>query len=475
MPKKTAKVKKAAHAKRKASKSAAAAGPVVKMSEKARNLGRIKDEFTPDPEWYSVMFQITHQGQEPSCSEPGFRILRFTKNAKEHRIVTKLLSMKMENQGYIFSLMRDQPILICKDLERQQDVNHVLPKEAEIRTKYIEYIRAVDKDFIDHHDTRFKGDGELARANQQVFIKAYNKKGWVKYMRKELGIDERVEVVPGNNIEAEEQTKAIREHEKKLAEQGDDDDDDEVEEDDEEDVDVEAAEEELLEQERARKAAAGEEDDEEDEEEDSDDEDKEYDVNDLEDTDLMDGLMSAPPLDDRLKAPNQAYATISYIIEDGVDMEVLVFFHGVYGSSEEAKRSAKDELDIPCDPLRVEVVDLYEWIYPLRMEWNRNKTSKRVVGLEETYSRDDLAEAQNERSKHNVESRSLRREARKKKKMQSDAKGAVTKMLGITDEQLMRMLEHPDIGAEGVAALARLQDEGARNAQTAKLIKESSV
>ena len=111
------------------------------------------------------------------------------------------------------------------------------------------------------------------------------------------------------------------------------------------------------------------------------------------------------------------FAAISTIVDYTNDMEVLVFIHAVYADEESAKSHVSDELNDALHPLPVDVVNMHEWIYPVRMLWNNCRLSTRVSGLDETGSNLELKEAQEERGDATKHNRQLEREAQKTKQM----------------------------------------------------------
>ena len=258
-----------------------------------------------------------------------------------------------------------------------------------------------------------EGRQNEAKARQDAYIKDYQNKGWVKFMREMYSIRKDVEIIPGSHTEAEEQSQRLNEAEKVVAVE-DDESDDETEGKDED----------------------------------------------------------FPPFPEASKRPAQKFAAISFIIDDSDDMEVLLFIHAVFGTEQEAKTFTVDQLNDMVYPLPVEVVNMYDWIYPVRMVWENNATSKRVEGLTETCAEILLQETQEQRREAVEHNRRIKEEATKKKEMHQGVQEELCKRLQISDEQFKAILNKPSLGTDAIISVCKIEDEGRRSTKVQELLSQ---
>ena len=179
------------------------------MSQRKRvnadTLGVVGDSFNASTQFYGALIQIAHHGQQPTCDEPAFRILRFVKDKADMVKSQKQLQERLPGSGNILFHSRNTFTLICKDLQRQVDPDHVWPAATAIKQQYLDYVKFVDTDFSENRRARRAGQQEDAKARQDAFIDAYNQKGWVNHMRQTHNIGDDVKIVPGMHHEAEKQ------------------------------------------------------------------------------------------------------------------------------------------------------------------------------------------------------------------------------------------------------------------------------
>ena len=97
--------------------------------------------------FHSTLIQIAHKGQEPTCDEPAFRLLRFTENKRDAVVAKRSLEKKLKGSGNILNHKRDTGTIICTDVERQVDPAHVWPKIVSIKTAFLDHVRFTDEDF----------------------------------------------------------------------------------------------------------------------------------------------------------------------------------------------------------------------------------------------------------------------------------------------------------------------------------------
>jgi hypothetical protein len=368
------------------------------------SLGVILDSFSPVCKFYGVLLQIAHRGQCPISKEPAFRILRFVNSKAEANAAIKALQEKVE--GNILLQLHNGQTLICTDLDRQTSADYILSKTASAKQEYLQYVKFLDEDFAENRRARREGLQDEARARHKAYMEAYNQKGWVKFMRAEKQIAEDIDIVPGMHAEAEELNK------RRAA--------------------------------AAVVAAAPALAEEEEEEENK-------------DCDFVDDDST------QIRKKGQRYAAVSTIIDDSADMEVLLFVHAVYSDLKSAKEHVESELNDILHPLAIDVVDMYEWVYPVRMQWENNHLSKQITDLEETWHNEELGNTQMERSEAAKKNRKLKQDILKKKEMDASVQQQVAEHLGITGDQLMIIMDAPDFGAKAVIAWAQINNSEERS------------
>ena len=369
-------------------------------------LGVIKDSFSPVCKFHGVFLQIAHRGQAPTSDEPAFRLLRFIDSKAESAAALRLLEAKLPGSGNILFQNHNQPTLICRDLTRQADADYVLPKIQKMKDDYLDYVRFLDEDFAENRRIRREGQQDEARQRQKEYIERYNQKGWIKFMRARQNIHPDVQVVPGMHLEAEA-------HSAKLS------------------------------------APAG-------KEEASTDETNEAAV--VEDN---------PDYPDAARKKGQRFAAVSMLVDDTDDMEVLLFVHGVYGDINAAKEHVASELNELLHPLPIDVVDMYEWIFPVRMQWENSHASQRVADLDETWNNMELGNTQLERLEAVKKNRKLKQDILKKKEMDAGVQTQIAEHLGITGAQLLQILDQPEHGAEAVIRWVQIDNTEERHAAAA--------
>jgi len=173
---------------------------------------------------------------------------------------------------------------------------------------------------------------------------------------------------------------------------------------------------------------------------------------------------------DAARKKGQRYAAVSMLLDDTQDMEVLLFVHAVYGDVTEAKEHVESELSELLHPLPIDVVDMYEWIFPVRMQWENNHLSQRVAGLDETWNNVELGKAQQERLEAAKKNRNIKRDVLKKKEMDAGVQAQIAEHLGVTGDDLMRILDKPEYGAEAVIKWVQMDNEDERKALAAAAI-----
>lgn len=383
-------------------------------SRSAESLGMLETTYGGPSEFFGAFIQIGHEGQQPTSKEPAFRILRFVESKKDVAKVQRKLQAELEGTGNILLQLRNAPTLICKNLDRQVSAEHVLPKIEQMKTDFLAHIRSMDEDFVSNRRDRMEGNQEAAKARQDAYIANYQTKGWVQFMRSEYKIREDVEIVPGMHTEAEEQSKQLNQRDGIAPE-----------------------------------AAAA------DEAESDGEEESEF-----------------PSVPEALKKRSQRYAAISFLLDDTADMECLLFIHAVYGSEEEAKAHVNDTLNDMLYPLPVEVVDMCEWCFPIRMTWENNASSNRVEGLEETCAEVQLQETQQQRLEALKHNRRIKDETRKKKEMDAEVQKQICERLHVTDEQFTSILDHKEYGTNEIIRICKIEDEPARLEEITKVLAQ---
>lgn len=391
----------------------------------AEQLGVLESTYGGPSEFYGAFIQIAHNGQEPKCKEPAFRVLQFVHSKKEAARVQRKLSEGLAGTGNILLQLRNTPTLICKDLDRQVSADHVLPKVHQMKTDYLAYVHGLDEDFVANRRDRSEGNQEAAKARQQAFVKEYQTKGWVKFAREEYKIRDDIEIVPGMHTEAEEQSRQLNARDEAAAcpAKG---------------IEAPPAE---APAEAADDAEAGDGDD-------GDDVDDEF-----------------PDVPDSMRKRDQKFAAISYMLDDSDDMECLLFIHGVFATAEEAKDFTVSTLNDMVYPLPVEVVDLYTWCYPIRMAWENSAGSKRVTNLDESCAELLLDKNRKERLDAVNHNRKIKEDMSKKKDMDVQVQKELCEHMQITDEQFTAMLEHPELGTDAIIEICKIKDEPERLAK----------
>ncbi len=160
----------------------------------------------------------------------------------------------------------------------------------------------------------------------------------------------------------------------------------------------------------------------------------------------------------------QRYAAVSMLLDDSEDMEVLLFVHAVYSDMAVAKEHVEHELSEMLHPLPIDVVDMYEWIYPVQMRWEDNHLSKRVTELDETWNNQELGNTQMERFEAVQKNRKLKHDILKKKEMDASVQAQIAEHLGLESDELLRILDNPAYGAEAVIKWAQMDDVAERQA-----------
>lgn len=415
-------------------------------------LGKVGSSFHGGMRFYGVLIQIGHVGQSPSCSEPCFRILRFTESKKDMIRAKKELEAKLGNTGNILHHMRDEFTLICTDLTRQVDPSYVWPKATQLKSEFLEHIRYIDEDFVSNRRARRTGNQEEAKAKYTEYVKRFNKTGWVKYMRKVHGIRDDVDVVPGMHTEAETQSSELNRRDAKAAKKAAASVAAAAAVDDADDVAANVA---------AADVDGGDADDAADDDDDDDDSaDAGADV----------GADGPPPFPENARKSSQRFAAVSYILDDSDDMEMLLYIHAVFNSEKTAKACVLDELNDKLYPLPVDVVDMYQWIYPIRMTWENNSLSSRVDGLEETCAETLLQDSQAKRREAAEHNRALKEEARKKKKMDAEVQKQLCERLGISAREFTAIIENEDMGTTSIIQLCKIEDDVERMAGVRALL-----
>jgi hypothetical protein len=174
---------------------------------------------------------------------------------------------------------------------------------------------------------------------------------------------------------------------------------------------------------------------------------------------------------DAARKKGQRYAAVSMLLDDSEDMEVLVFVHAVYSDMAVAKEHVEHELSEMMHPLPIDVVDLYEWIYPVQMRWEDNHLSQRVTELDETWNNQELGSTQLERFEAVKKNRKLKHDILKKKEMDASVQAQIAEHLGVETDDLLRILDNPAYGAEAVIKWAQMDDVAERQALARAALK----
>lgn len=418
-----------------------------------QELGKIPSAYGGPSNFHGVFIQIAHQGQEPKSSEPGFRILRFCQSDADRKKSLKTFAKRgLSSTGNILYHVHNSTTLICKNLVRQVNPEHVNRKSHDLKLQCIEFAHFRNEDYLANRIARRAGNQEEARKRQDAFIAKYNERGWVKMMRQRLQIDPSVRVVPGMHNEAEEESKKMRVAEAKSTETSGAS----------APSDSAASESETVRKTIAEAVknikppqalAAPEPAKDENDEDESDDDDEEFD--------------RAHALPDGVKRRGEIYAAVSFIVEDEDDLETLLFIHGFYATSEAATEHISSDLNTAMYPMDVHVVTVGEWIQPIQMLWNDSALSKRVEGLTETNAMIMAQRTQEDRAEAIKRSRHLKGEVERKKKKAMDAGVAqgLCERLKINERQLAGIVDDKDHGTDAVIALCNEKDEEKRAAR----------
>ncbi|NDD64289.1 MAG: hypothetical protein EBZ36_09970 [Acidobacteria bacterium] len=177
-----------------------------------------------------------------------------------------------------------------------------------------------------------------------------------------------------------------------------------------------------------------------------------------------------PPFPENARQSGQRFAAVSYILDESDEMEMLLYIHAVFSSEKMAKACVVDELNDKLYPLPVDVVDMYQWIYPLRMTWENNSLSSRVDGLEETCAETMLQDSQAKRREAAEHNRTLKEEARKKKKMDAEVQRQLCERLGISAREFTDIIENEEMGTTSIIQLCKIEDDAERMAGVRALL-----
>jgi len=495
----------------------------VKSTPEVEALGMVPSTHQPGhASWSVLLLQIAHVGQSPTCDEPAFRICRFCPTEREALGAAKVVTGKV--RGSVLAMKKNSTTLICKTLARQADALYVRKRTVELKKLVLAEARERDMEHIINRRCKQNGDLDSVKQQQRSFFREYNARGHIQYMRKVLKIDKRIVIIPGSHTEAEDRTRVMKTRRKAAARAGPttaaaaaaaadelaskndpayalDADGDK----DSKPFSLMFEEDELqairgpdgLELDSSDASSADSSDTEDDEDghgsqwsspSGSDAEGEGSDGSDTEDggsgaeDDGRGGLLGSeeayPPL---LRHRDQKFAVISFAIEHGKDMELLLWVFGTFATQDTAKRWIHEELSDVMDPLTLHVVDMYEWIYPVRMLWEDSAASQRVEGLQETWAGqggDRLSKTQTERKETLDKTRHIKNAVRSKKKLGIDpgVRQSICERLEITDDVLEQILQHPDLGDDEVVRLSEIHRDRlrARSVQlTLKVLRDN--
>ena len=397
-------------------------------------LGVIGSTFLANCQYYGALIQIAHLGQSPISEEPAFRILRFLENKQQLSAARSLLEKHLP--GNILLHLRDTSTLICKDLERQCSSDYVVPKIVDMKTEYLKYIRFLDEDFAANRQARKDGLQDDAKEKHKQYIRVFNNKGWVKFMRQKLNIHPDVDVIPGMHMEAEAASQV-----KRMTATAE--------------VDTAASPVEVgpVEVSSVNTEAAGKEPvpEEQEPEQPADNE-------------------GADAYPDVARKKGQRYAAVTMLVDDTDEMEVLLFIHGVYADIKGARDQVESDLNDALTPLPIDIVDMYEWIYPVRMQWENSTMSKRVVDLEETWSNLQLRNTQLDRFDASQHNRKIKHDVSKKKEMDESVQKQLCERLQLSTAEFLKIMDTPGQGAEAIINIVKMEDEAARIAAARDLL-----
>jgi hypothetical protein len=456
-------------------------------------LGHLGSAISAYEDWYSALIQIGHDddGPEgnrhsPTCPEPVLRILKICKTSREAR--DSKIKLQKQLKGHIFEhkkhLVSNDNIrmpgftLICKTLKRQCDSDYVWSTKATIEQQFWAHDKYIDDEFVSSMLRRNEGKRDEAIEEHRAYIRRYNKKGWVRFMRGELHIPKSITVIPGMHKEAEVMAKNLRHKGTKPPKILGEEESDEEEEklitkknssEEKEEVDLGSEEEEEVD------LGSGAEEEEEEEEEvdlgSGADEEEEEEVGEKEDEE------KAKKEEVNLKFPascrtrGQRYAAISFIMSDAKDMELLLYIHAVYPSKEAAQEDVTNNLDDRLKPLPIDVVDMYALVYPVRMLWEGSAMSERVVGMVETWAGDvRLGETQSKRLKATEGNRELKKDVVRRQNKEQRIIEAINERLDITQDVQDQLFSH--FGSDKIKALCAIEDDDARNEKLQRYLKK---
>lgn len=416
------------------------------FEQRVTELGIVGPTIKNTLNYKGVYLQMSHKhNHQPPCNEPAFRLCRFYNSPREGKVLKKVLEKKLQNQGHIFCHKKDGASLI---LENLNDMNeHAANEFIKIKTQFVKDVDRVNMEYKLSHKLRSKLGPENGREKaislQDEYIKDYNQRGWVKYMRKELNINPDIQIIPNMHYEAETQTEVLHQKKMESASSNNNTSDngnkiDQVEEnDDNDDDDVDESE--------------------------------------------IDNFLSTsnvPDYPSDLKTPKQNFAAISYIVSDDDNLNTLVFIHGVYEDEQTARADVEGILTDKLMPLPVNVVAMYEWIYPVRMNWNNNKLSKGASHLQESWANThgDITKDQMDKYNATMKNRDIKAEAQKRKEMDEEVKIQLCDRLSITPEELDSIFDDKKIGGtNAVLKLATIEDEKERLNKVNSLLKMIAV
>jgi hypothetical protein len=393
-------------------------------------LGVIGSTFLATCQYYGALIQIAHVGQSPTSDEPAFRILRFLENKQQLSGARALLEKNLP--GNILLHLRDTSTLICKDLDRQCSGDYVVPKINQLKTDYLNYVRFLDEDFAANRQARKEGHQDDAKEKHKQYIRVFNNKGWVKFMRKKLDIHPDVDVIPGMHSEAEAASQV-----KRMAAANAVDTTDAPATDEQASQDTSAP---------AVDSAS----------------------NDNNEVAGETGEADAYP--DVARKKGQRFAAVSMLVDDTDEMEVLLFIHGVYADAKSARDQVESDLNDALNPLPIDIVDMYEWIFPVRMQWENSTMSKRVVDLEETWSNLQLRNTQLDRFEASQHNRKIKHDVSKKKEMDESVQRQLCERLQLSTAEFLKIMDTPGQGAEAIINIVKIEDEPARLAAARSLL-----
>jgi hypothetical protein len=447
-------------------------------------LGQVSDVYSPHRNFTHVLLQVAHQEQQVRSVAPAFRIVRFAKNERTRRLATRLIEGKTGIK--VGALQRNGFALICRRKEDQAEptASHTQDKIRQISNHFIEESWLSDMEFMASRYYRsVQGDTGLARKMQDAFIRNYNTRSWVQYMRRRHKVHEDVTVVPGAHREAETQSQQLRakaRKEKKKAEivarrHTDQPTDKEAEPEcdktePEDDILTDAQLDAMAEEELLKELDA------EDTRDTSPDKDEETGTtdDDMQMTVERIGQNAMKELPPDLLHNDQKFATISFLMERGPDMECLVMVHGMYRTLEEAENHLPT-VDRDLSPMQVHVVELGQWIFPLDMLWENSHLSDRVEGLKESSADPRVKINQDGRADAVKSTRKLRGDITRRKEMDERVREQLCERMGMTDEQLMAILDDAQLGTDAVISVCKIENDEQRLEEAQRILNQVGV